>query len=188
MAVESEINTEKKLSLNTSQGKASKIRVSGISSSISLNFDEEETNLDLPKVPSFSGRNVQQPNKNQAEHAKSEYNKTRLLIQQELGNDISNPRLDLEIYLRSNSQLSMIKQSAVYQKLEKDEPKIAKYYVMAIALAAQTYKSLSDRKTPDLDKWAKKIVNSQMSKFYSQDNNQSQNMEHKQTRRRGLHL
>ncbi len=165
LAVESEINTEKKLSLNTSQGKASKIKVSGISSSVSLNFDEEETNLDLPRVPSFSGRNAQQPDKNQAEHAKSEYKNTLNLIHQELGNDITNPRLDLEIYLRANSQSEIIKQSAVYQKLEKDEPKIANCYVKAIASSAQTYKSLSDRKTPDLDKWAKKIVNSQMSKL-----------------------
>ena len=122
------------------------------------------------------------------DRTRTEYTNTLNLIQQELGNDITNPRLDLEIYLRTNSQSEIIKQSAVYQKLEKDEPKIAKCYVKAIANSAQTYKSLSDRKTPDLDKWAKKIVNSQMSKFYAQENNQSQNMEHKQTRRRGLHL
>ncbi len=110
------------------------------------------------------------------------------MIHQELGNDISDPRLDLEIYLRSNSQSEIIKQSAVYQKFLRDDPYIAEYYVKAIAETAQTYKSLSDRKTPDLDKWAYKIVNSQMSKLYAKENNQSQNIEQQQPKRRGLHL
>ena len=122
------------------------------------------------------------------DHARTEYKNTVKLIHQELGNDISDPRLDLEVYLRANSISEIIHHSAVYQRFEKDDPKIASSYMKAIASSAQTYKSLCDRKTPDLDKWAKKIVNSQMSKFYSQDNNQSQNLEQQQTRRRGLHL
>ncbi len=184
--VEAEINTEKKLKTPSSKGRVSEIKMSGVTSSISLNFDEDETDLELPKVPSYSGRNAQQPDKSEVDNTRSEYNKTRLLIHQELGNDISGPRLDLEIYLRSDSKSEIIKQSAGYQKFEKDDPKIAECYVKAIASSAQTYKSLCNRKTPDLDKWAKKIVNSQMTKFYAKDNNQSQNLEQEQTRRRGL--
>ena len=186
LAVESEINTEKKLSLNTSQGKASKIRVSGISSSISLNFDEEETNLDLPKVPSFSGRNPQQPDKNQGDHAKTKYKNTLNLIHQELGNDITNPRLDLEIYLRANSQSEIIKQSAVYQKLEKDNPNLAQHYVKAISSVAGIYQRLSNKKTPDLDGWAKKLVNHNLADFYLEENNRDQNIQPQ--RRRGRRM
>ena len=163
--VEAEITADKKLSTSTPQGQVSEIRVSGVTSSIALNFDEEEV-----------------------DHTRTEYQNTRLLIQQELGNDISDPRLDLEIYLRANSQSDIIKHSAVYQKFEKDDPKIAERYLKAIANSAQTYKSLSKRKTPDLEKWAKKIVNSQMTKFYLQDQDQSQNLQQQQTRDRGLYL
>ncbi len=186
--VEAEITAVEKLSTSSSQGQVSEVKVSGVGSSISLDFDEEETNLDLPQVPSFSGRNSRQSEFGAVDHTRTEYNKTLNLIHQELGNDISDPRLDLEIYLRSNSQSEIIKQSAVYQKFLRDDPKIAEYYVKAIAETAQTYKSLSDRKTPDLDKWAYKIVNSQMSKLYAKENNQSQNIEQQQTKRRGLHL
>ena len=184
--VESEIATEKKLSTNTSQGQVSEVKVSGISSSISLDFDEEETSLNLPQVPSFSGRNSLQPESGAVDRTRTEYQNTLNLIHQELGNDISNPRLDLEIYLRAKSKSEIIKQSAVYQRLEKDEPKIAEYYVKAIANSAQTYKNLSDRKTPDLNKWAKKLVNSQLSKLYSQENNRTKNLEPERKRRRGL--
>ena len=186
--VEAEITAVEKLTTSSSQGQVSEVKVSGVGSSISLDFDEEETNLDLPQVPSFSGRNSRQSEFGAVDHTRTEYNKTLNLIHQELGNDISDPRLDLEIYLRSNSQSEIIKQSAVYQKFYSDDPKIAEYYVKAIAETAQTYKSLSDRKTPDLDKWAYKIVNSQMSKLYAKENNQSQNIEQQQTKRRGLHL
>ena len=186
--VESEIATEKKLSTSSSQGQVLEVRVSGIRSSVSLNFDEEDTSISLPQVPSFSGKNSQQHDKSEVDHTRNEYKNTRLLVHQELGNDISDPRLDLEIYLLANSRSEIIKQSAVYQKFYSDDPKIAKYYVKAIAQSAQTYKSLSDRKTPDLDKWAKKLVNSQLAKFYAKENNFSQNIEQQQTRRRGLHL
>ena len=163
--VEAEITADKKLSTSTSQGQLSEIRVSGVTSEIWLNFDEEE-----------------------ADRTRTEYQNTRLLIQQELGNDISDPRLDLEIYLRTNSQSEIIKQSAVYQRFESDDPKIGEYYLKAIASSAQTYKSLCNRKTPDLDKWAEKIVNSQLAKFYAKENDFSQNLEQEQTRRRGLSL
>ena len=188
ITVEKEITAEKKLNTNTSQGQISEVRMSsGVSSSIRLNFDEEEADLELPSVPLFSGQNSQ-PTDRAVDSTRTKYNKTLKLIHQELGNDISDPRLDLEVYLRSNSQSSIIKQSAVYQKFYSDEPKIAEYYLKAIARTAQTYKSLSQKKTPDLDKWAKKIVNSQMSKFYAQDQDRSKNLEQEQTRRRGLHL
>ncbi len=189
LKVEAEITAVEKLSTSTSQGQVSEVRMSsGVSSTIRLNFDQEEADLELPKVPSFSGGNSGQPELGAVARLGAEYNKTRLLIHQELGNDISDPRLDLEIYLRSNSKSEIIKQSEVYQRLYSDDPKIAKCYVKAIAFSAQTYKSLSKKKTPDLDKWAKKIVNSQMSKFYAQDQEQSQNIEKQQTRHRGLSL
>ncbi len=184
--VSSEINTLEKLSTKSSQGQVSQIKASGITSSVTLNFDEDETDLDLPQVPSFSGRNSQSTDKSSVDRTRTEYQNTRFLIHQELGNDITDPRLDLEIYLRANSQSDIIKHSAVYQKFEKDDPKIAKCYMKAIASSAQTYKSLSDRKTPDLDKWAKKIVNSQLSKFYSQENNLSPHLSSQKTKRRGL--
>ncbi len=186
--VSSEINTLEKVITSSSQGQASEVKVSGISSSVSLNFDQEETSLDLPQVPSFSGRNSRQPESGAVDRTRNEYKNTLKLIHQELGQNVSEPRLDFEVYLRTNSRSEILKQSEVYQRLEKDNPKIAKYYVMAIALAAPTYKSLSDRKTPDLDKWAKNLINSQLSKFYAQANNQSQNIEQQKTRRRGLSL
>ena len=186
--VEAEITAVEKLSTSTSQGQVSEIRMSGVTSSVVLNFDEDETDLNLPKVPSFSGRNDRQPESGAVDRARTKYKNTVKLIHQKLGNNITDPRLDLEIYLRSNSQSDIIKQSAVYQKFEKDDPKIAECYVKAIASSAQTYKSLSQKKTPDLDKWAKKIVNSQMSKFYAQDQERSKNLEQEQKRRRGLHL
>ena len=187
LKVEAEITASKKLAAPSPQGQVSEIRMSGITSSVVLNFDEDETDLEKPKVPSFSGRNSQSTDK-EVDSTRTKYNKTLNLIHQELGENVSDPRLDLEIYLRANSQSDIIKHSAVYQKLEKDDPKIAEYYLKAIASSAQTYKSLSKRKTPDLDKWAKKIVNSQMTKFYSRENNQSQNIEKQQTRHRGLSL
>ena len=187
--VSSEINTLEKLSTKSSQGQVSEVRMSsGVSSSIHLNFDEEEADLELRRVPSFSGRNDRRPESGAVDRARTKYKNTVKLIHQKLGNNITDPRLDLEIYLRSNSQSDIIKQSAVYQRFEKDDPKIGEYYLKAIASSATTYKSLSDRKTPDLDKWAKKIVNSQMSKFYSQSKNQSQNLKPEKKRGRGLSL
>ena len=184
----SEITADKKLSTSTPQGQVSEIKMSGVTSSIVLNFDEEEADLELRRVPSFSGRNDRQPKSGEVDRARTEYKKTLNLIHQELGSDITDPRLDLEIYLRANSQCDIIKHSAVYQKLDSDDPKIAECYVKAIASSAQTYKSLCNRRTSNLDKWAKKIVNSQMAKFYAQDQDRSQNIEQQQTRRRGLHL
>ncbi|MDJ0719409.1 MAG: MobQ family relaxase [Prochloraceae cyanobacterium] len=187
LKVEAEITAVEKLTTSSSQGQVSEIKMSGTTSSVVLNFDEDETDLELPSVPLFSGGNSQ-PTDRAVDRTRSEYDKTLNLIHQELGQNVSDPRLDLEIYLRSNSQSEIIRQSAVYQKLDSDDPKIGEYYLKAIASSAQTYKSLSQKKTPNLDKWAKKIVNSQMAKFYAQDQDRSQNIEQQQTRRRGLHL
>ena len=188
LKVSSEITALEKLATPSPQGQVSEIRMSGVTSSVVLNFDEDETDLELPKVPSFSGRNDRQSESGAVDRARTQYQNTLNLIHQELGKDITDPRLDLEIYLRTNSQSEIIRQSAVYQRFEKDDPKIGECYLKAIASSAQTYKSLSKKKTPDLDKWAKKIVNSQMAKFYAQKNDQSQNLQQEQTRRRGLSL
>ena len=122
------------------------------------------------------------------ESNRAEYMNTAQLVRQELGNNISDSRLDLEIYLRADSKSEIIFQSEVYHRLEENKPRMAKNYIKAIAYVAQTYKSLCDQKIPDLDKWAKRLVNSQMAKFYVQENNLSQNLELKQTKQIGLHL
>ena len=188
LKVSSEITAVEKLSTSSSQGQVSQVKASGVTSSINLDFDEEATSLDLSQVLSFSGGNSKLTDKSKVDSTRTEYNKTLKLIHQELGQNISDPRLDLEIYLRSNSQSEIIKESAVYQRFYSDDPKIAECYLKAIAQSAQTYKSLSNRKTPNLDKWSKKLVNSQLAKFYAQENNQSQNIEKQQIRRKGLHL
>ena len=188
LAVEAEITTEKKLASPSPKGQVSEIRMSGVASSVVLNFDEDETDLELPKVPLFSGRNDRQSESGAVDRARTQYQNTLNLIHQELGENISDSRLDLEIYLRSNSDSEIIKQSSAYQSFEKADPKIAECYLKAIANSVQTYKSLCNRKTPDLDKWAKKIVNSQLIKFYAKENEQSPNLEQEKTRRRGLSL
>ena len=120
------------------------------------------------------------------DRVRTEYKNTAKLIQQELGNDISNPRLDLEIYLRANSQSEIIKQSAVYQKLEKDNPSLAQHYVKAISSVAGIYQRLSNQKTPDLDGWAKKLVNHNLADFYREENNRDQNIQPQRRRRRRM--
>ncbi len=122
------------------------------------------------------------------DRASAEYMNTAKLVRQELGNNIGAPRLDLEVYLRSDSKPEIISESAVYHRLEEENSSIAKNYIKAIAHVAQTYKSLSDKKTPDLDKWAKRLVNSHVAKFYAQENNLSQNLKLQQTKQIGLHL
>ena len=186
--VSSEITALEKLDTPSPKGQVSEIRMSGVTSSVVLNFDEDETDLEKPKVPSFSGRNSKQPEPKPVDHAKTKYKNSVKLIHQELGENINNSRLDLEIYIRANSDSEIIKQSSAYQSFEKADPKIAECYLKAIASSVQTYKSLCNRKTPDLDKWAEKIVNSQLIKFYAKENEQSQNIEQQQTRHRGLHL
>ncbi len=116
----------------------------------------------------------------------AEYMNTAKLVRHSLGNKINDSRLDLEIYLRANSQSEIIQESAVYHRLKEENPSIAKNYIKAIAYVAQTYKNLCDRKTPDLDKWAKRLVNSHVAKFYVQENNLSPYLESQQTKQKGL--
>ena len=189
LSVEKEITAEKKLTTSSLKGQISEVRMSsGVSSSIHLNFDEDETDLEKPKVPSFSGRNSKQPEPKPVDRARTKYKNSVKLIHQELGENISDSRVDLEIYLRSNSDSEIIKQSSAYQSFEKTDPKIAECYLKAIAYVAGTYQRLSQKKTPDLDKWAKNLVNVYLAKFYAKENEQSQNLEQQQTKRRGLHL
>ncbi len=122
----------------------------------------------------------------QASRSHAEYMNTAQLVRQELGNDISDSRLDLEIYLRADSKSEIISESAVYNQLREDNPRLAKHYLKAIAHVALTYKSLSDRKTPDLDRWAKRMVNVYLAKFHVQENNLSQNLQPKITKGKGL--
>ncbi len=68
--VESEIASEKKLNTSSPQGQVSEVKASGVTSSIALNFDEEESNLDLPKVPSFPGQNSQPIDKSKVDHTR----------------------------------------------------------------------------------------------------------------------
>ena len=84
------------------------------------------------------------------------------LVRQELGNNISATRLDLEVDLRANSKSDTLEQSAVYQQLSENDSSLAKNYVKAIAHVASTYKNLSDRNTPDNKRWASKLVNSHL--------------------------
>ena len=121
-----------------------------------------------------------------SDRARAEYMNTVFLVRQELGNNIGAPRLDLEVYLRADSKPEIISESAVYHELKENNPKLAKHYVKAIAHVALTYKSLSDKKTPDLDRWAKRMVNVYLAKFHVQENNLSQNLESQQTKQKGL--
>lgn len=112
------------------------------------------------------------------------YIDTALLVRHELGSDISDQRLDLEVYLRTDKKAEVIAESEKYQQLEERNPRSAKNYLRAIAHVATTYKSLSDNNTPNLDSWAVKMVNSQMGKFQLKDNNVSLSPERKPGRGR----
>ncbi len=79
----------------------------------------------------------------QSKRANAEYRNTAQLVRQELGSDITDPRLDLEVELRANSQSEIIKQSAVDHRLEEENPSLAKNYIKALAHVASTYKNLS---------------------------------------------
>ena len=122
------------------------------------------------------------------ENNRAEYMNLASLVRQELGNNISDSRLDLEIYLRANSQSEIIVQSEVYHWWEENKPRMAKNYLKAIAHIAEFYKSLSEKKIPDLDKWTKRLVDSQMARFYLQENNLSENLELKPTKQIELEM
>jgi len=120
------------------------------------------------------------------DRTRTEYMNIAQVVHQELGNNVSQERLDLEIYLRTNEESDIIFQSAVYRRLTENDLTRALNYIKAIANSATTYKSLSDRKTPDLDKWARKLVNSQMAKLLVIDNSVTQNIS--QSPERGMTL
>ncbi len=112
------------------------------------------------------------------------YIDTARAVRSSLGVNISYQRLDLEVYLRTNKEAEVITESDYFHQLEERNPRIALNYVKAIAHVAETYKSLSDNKTPNLDVWAVKMVNSQMGKFQLKDNNVSPSLERKPGRGR----
>ena len=120
---------------------------------------------------------------------RTKYLDTAFLVRRELGTNISEERLDLEIYLRTNSEADGAKvlgESDFMRFLKQEKPLMAKSYLKAISHVAGTYKSLSEKKTPNLDALAKQIVNTYLVKFELQDNNVSQNLESKRRRGRSL--
>ncbi len=124
-------------------------------------------------------------------HYRTKYLDSALLVRQELGNNISDERLELEIYLRIASgteRAKVLGESDTSRLLKKEKPQMTSHYLKAIASVAQTYKDLSDRKTDNLDKWAKKLVNSHLAKFHAQENNLSTNLSSQQTKRRGRRM
>ncbi len=114
------------------------------------------------------------------------YIDTARAVRSSLGVNISYQRLDLEVYLRTDKKAELIAESDYFHQLEERNPRIAKNYVKAIAHVASTYKSLSDKRTPNLDAWAVKMVNSQMAKLQVSDNNVSQNISQRRGRGRSL--
>ena len=96
---------------------------------------------------------------------RTKYLKLAKLVRQELGNNISDERLELEIYLRIASvaeRAKVLGESDFARLLKKEKPQMTPHYLRALASVAGTYKDLSEKKTPDLDKWAKKLVNSHL--------------------------
>ncbi|MGK7951426.1 MAG: MobQ family relaxase [Xenococcaceae cyanobacterium] len=122
---------------------------------------------------------------------RTKYLEKALLVRQELGNNISDERLELEIYLRIAPEAERVKvlgESDFARLLKKEKPQMTSHYLKAIASVAGTYKDLSDRKTDNLDKWAKKLVNSHLAKFHVQENNLETNLSSQQTKRRGRRM
>ena len=122
---------------------------------------------------------------------RTKYLDSAKLVRQELGHNISNERLELEIYLRIAPEAQRTKvlgESDFARLLKKEKPQMTSHYLKAIAETAQIYKDLSDRKTDNLDKWAKKLLNSHLAKFHAQENNLETNLSSQQTKRRGRRM
>ena len=120
---------------------------------------------------------------------RTKYLEKALLVRRELGTNISEERLDLEIYLRTNSEAdgaNVLGESDFMRFLKQEKPLMAKSYLKAISHVANTYKSLSEKKTPKIDALAKQIVNTYLVEFHLQDNNISPNLESKRRRGRSL--
>ena len=121
-----------------------------------------------------------------SESNRAEYMNTAKLVRQELGNNINDSRLDLEVYLRADSKAEIIFESSLYQRLKENNPSLAQHYVKAISSVAGIYQRLSNKKTPDLDGWAKRLINQNLADFYLEENNRSQNIQPQ--RRRGRRM
>ncbi len=122
---------------------------------------------------------------------RTKYLELAKLVRQELGHNISDERLELEIYLRTNSKTDGAKvlgESDFARLLKKEKPKMTPHYIKAIAKVANTYKNLADRNTPNLDTWAKKMVNVHLAEFHLQENNLDQNLEPQRRKGRGRRM
>ena len=105
---------------------------------------------------------------------RTKYLELAKLVRQELGNNISDERLELEIYLRIASKAERAKvlgESDFARLLKQEKPEMTPHYLRAIAKVANTYKNLADRNTPNLDTWAKKMVNVHLAEFHLPENN-----------------
>ncbi len=104
-------------------------------------------------------------------HYRTEYNKLAKKVREELGDDISSERLDLEVYIRSvlkgdkDDGTRTTAESDFSRLLKHKKPQMVKSYLKAISHVAGTYKSLKDKNTPKLDYWAKKMLKQQTAKF-----------------------
>ncbi len=89
-------------------------------------------------------------------HYRTEYNKLAKRVRQELGSNISDERLELEIYIRmaTKGELAdgsrVVGESNFARLLKKEQPHMVEPYLKAIAHVVGTYKRLSDQDTPDL--------------------------------------
>ena len=116
-------------------------------------------------------RNATSSDKDKKIHYRTEYNKLAKQVRNELGDNISSERLDLEIYIRSVLKgekadgTRVVGESDKSRLFKKEKPDLVKPYLEAISHVAGTYKSLSEQNTPKLDYWAKKMLKQQTAKF-----------------------
>ena len=116
-------------------------------------------------------RNAVSSDKDKKIHYRTEYNKLALQVRKELGNQISDERLDLEVYIRAVLKgekadgTRVVGESDFSRLLKKEKPQFAQPYLQAISHVAGTYQRLSENNTPKLDFWTKKMVNQQTAKF-----------------------
>ncbi|MDJ0575378.1 MAG: DUF3854 domain-containing protein, partial [Xenococcaceae cyanobacterium MO_234.B1] len=104
-------------------------------------------------------------------HYRTEYNKLALQVRQDIGDDLSAQRLDLEVYIRAvlkgdkDDGARVVSESDYARKLKKEKPQLAPYYPQALSNVVGLYKNLSERNTPKLDYYAQKMVNQQTAKL-----------------------
>ncbi len=115
------------------------------------------------------------PDLDKRTHYRTEYNKLAKRVRQELGSNISDERLELEIYIRmaTKGELAdgtrVVGESDFARLLKQEQPHMLKPYLKAIAKVAGTYKNLSDKNTTDLDALAKSMVNQHTVEFQLQE-------------------